>query len=51
LLTGTVGGALAYQQTKDKYWLIGAALLAGKFRENSIDFFVFSFFVISWCSV
>jgi hypothetical protein len=30
LFVSGVSGALAYQQTKDKYWLIGSGLMLGK---------------------
>ena len=30
LLVSGVTGALAYQKTKDKYWLIGSGLMLGK---------------------
>jgi hypothetical protein len=33
LVISGVSGALAYQQTKDKYWLIGSGLMLGKLEE------------------
>lgn len=43
LLVGGVSGALAYQQSKDKYWLIGSGLMLGKcdgsFLQWSMDWF------------
>ena len=36
LLSSGVAGALAYQQTKDKYWLIGSGLMLGKSNLNNL---------------
>jgi hypothetical protein len=34
LLISGVSGALAYQQTNDKYWLIGSGLMLGKLNNK-----------------
>lgn len=36
LLISGASGAFAYQQTKDKYWLVGSGLMIGNFVENEI---------------
>jgi hypothetical protein len=37
LLTSGLSGALAYQHTKDPYWLIGSGLLFGKIDDRTHD--------------
>ena len=36
LFISSISGTLAYQQTKDKYWLIGSSLMFGK-KKNYLD--------------
>lgn len=37
LAVSGLSGALAYQQTKDKFWLIGSGLMLGENREALAD--------------
>jgi hypothetical protein len=53
LLTSGVAGALAYQQTKDKYWLIGSGLMLGKsnLKKKETIFLICFVFLDSWYSL
>ncbi len=53
LLISGISGGLAYQQTKDKYWLIGSGLMLGKSnnkmrRKKNISMFLNSGYSL-WC--
>ena len=53
LLVSGVSGALAYQQTKDNYWLIGSGLMLGKFINIFFYKILFIFFLagIPYCAL
>jgi hypothetical protein len=51
LLVSGVSGALAYQQTQDKYWLIGSALMLSKLNKRKMKeiFDLFCSWYSIWC--